>query len=201
METRYYIYEIPGVKIGCTLNHEFKYRQRAQKHLGEMIIIEEHIDISTASKRELELQKIKGYPVDNHSYEYWTKVISAKSRTPKLNKQRGEKLSKKYKGNPRNLLDKNVRTKIPYDKLGKLTSTRQKGKPQPQLHTAEAREKKRLKLQKEVFQYTKDGLFLKSYNSAKEASQLTGIHRTSIGANARKKIPSAGGYVWSYFMK
>ena len=61
--------------------------------------------------------------------------------------------------------------------------------------------KKRYKNNENIFQYTKDGLFLKSYNSAKEASQLTGIHRTSIGANARKKIPSAGGYVWSYFMK
>ncbi len=62
----YYIYEIPGVKIGCTVH--IKGRQRKQRHKGEMIILEQHEDIMVASNREIELQREKGYPVDKTPY-------------------------------------------------------------------------------------------------------------------------------------
>lgn len=68
----WYNYEIVGVKVGTVAAHQVKRRQRSQKHLGQMILREEHHCIYEASKRELELQKEKGYPVD--SKPYW-KVV------------------------------------------------------------------------------------------------------------------------------
>ena len=62
----YYIYEIPGVKIGCTSN--FKRRQKNQRYKGEMVLLEKYTNIQKASQRELQLQREKGYDVDDRSY-------------------------------------------------------------------------------------------------------------------------------------
>lgn len=58
---KYYIYHIPGVKIGCSL----KPRRRVKgQGYTEYEIIEEHTDIDLASQREIELQKQYGYRLD-----------------------------------------------------------------------------------------------------------------------------------------
>jgi hypothetical protein len=62
----FYIYEIPGVKVGCTTNMER--RQKQQRDKGEMILLESHTDIDKATERERELQLEKGYPVDLSTY-------------------------------------------------------------------------------------------------------------------------------------
>lgn len=69
----YYIYHIPGVKIGCTDNP--KRRVKAQKY-DYYEILEEHTDITIASKREIELQKQYGYAVDKGSNVYSVKFFS-----------------------------------------------------------------------------------------------------------------------------
>jgi hypothetical protein len=61
----YYIYHIPGVKIGCSDNP--KRRVKAQKY-DYYEILETHIDINIASNREIELQKQYGYKVDRILY-------------------------------------------------------------------------------------------------------------------------------------
>lgn len=61
----YYIYHIPGIKIGCSQN--IKKRMQSQK-FSHYEIIEEHIDVYKASRREIELQKQYGYKVDNIPY-------------------------------------------------------------------------------------------------------------------------------------
>ncbi len=68
----YYIYEIKGVKIGCTKNFEF--RQRVQRDKGEMVVLESHINIEDATRRERELQVEKGYPVDDKDYITMNKI-------------------------------------------------------------------------------------------------------------------------------
>jgi hypothetical protein len=57
----YYIYHIPGVKIGCSM-----YPKRRVKVQGytEFEILEQHIDEDVAAKREIELQKQYGYQKD-----------------------------------------------------------------------------------------------------------------------------------------
>jgi hypothetical protein len=65
MEKKYYIYEIPGVKIGCTDNVQ---RRVQQQKCTQYKVLETHTDIYEASKRELELQRKYGYPVDAIPY-------------------------------------------------------------------------------------------------------------------------------------
>jgi len=62
----YYIYHIPGIKIGCTFQLE---KRMANQGFTEWEILEEHIDIYVASDRERELQKEYGYRVD--IIPYW----------------------------------------------------------------------------------------------------------------------------------
>jgi len=66
----YYIYHIPGVKIGCTKN--LKSRIRVQG-FNEYEILEEHTDINVASDRERQLQTKYGYQVDNGTNVYSSK--------------------------------------------------------------------------------------------------------------------------------
>lgn len=62
----YYIYHIPGIKIGCST--EPKRRVETQGYY-DYEILEEYENITLASNRELELQKQYGYKVDNTTYE------------------------------------------------------------------------------------------------------------------------------------
>jgi hypothetical protein len=57
----YYIYEVPGVKIGCSEEPD---KRVAKQGYTNYVILEEHDCIYKASDRERELQKQKGYFVD-----------------------------------------------------------------------------------------------------------------------------------------
>lgn len=61
----YYIYHIPGVKIGCTSNPNRRLRAQCYSNYK---ILEEHSDIYIASDRELALQKQYGYKIDKIPY-------------------------------------------------------------------------------------------------------------------------------------
>ena len=61
----YFIYHIPGIKIGCT--SDLQTRMRVQS-FTEWEILEEHTDIYEASDREIQLQKDYGLPVDKMLY-------------------------------------------------------------------------------------------------------------------------------------
>jgi len=82
----YTVYEIPGVKVGVTA--DFTRRQEQQKDLGEMIRLEDHIDIYKASERERELQADKGYKVDKVPYWYVRQVMQEKAKTPEAKSKR-----------------------------------------------------------------------------------------------------------------
>ena len=85
----YYIYHIPDVKIGCTSN--LKKRIRDQGNVNYEIL-EQHTCIDTASKRELQLQKEYGYPVDK--IPYWKSLnmqtFESRSKGGKTNVQSGQ---------------------------------------------------------------------------------------------------------------
>jgi hypothetical protein len=81
--TTYYIYNIPGIKIGCTTQpHK---RIINQQKFSNYEILEEHDDIFIASNREQELQKQYGYKIDK--VPYWQAYKKAASRRKKLTKQ------------------------------------------------------------------------------------------------------------------
>ena len=62
----YYIYHIPGIKIGCTTRPKHRVKQQGY---SDYEILESYECIDTASKREIELQKEYGYPVDISTYK------------------------------------------------------------------------------------------------------------------------------------
>lgn len=66
----YYIYHIPGKKIGCTKNPKGRTKQQGAENYE---ILETHTDINIASKREIELQIQYGYKVDTCTYYDSTK--------------------------------------------------------------------------------------------------------------------------------
>lgn len=76
----YYLYEIPGVKIGVT--QDLSKRQHQQRDKGELIVLGEYTDIYEVSEIERELQAEKGYHVDKHPYWYTVTEQNRKSCTP-----------------------------------------------------------------------------------------------------------------------
>jgi predicted RNA-binding Zn-ribbon protein involved in translation (DUF1610 family) len=62
----YYIYHIPGVKIGCSINPKQRVKR---KGYTEYEILEQWDNIDKASEREIELQKQYGYQIDNILYK------------------------------------------------------------------------------------------------------------------------------------
>ena len=77
----YYLYHIPGKKIGVTrnLNHRVTLMQGYKE--TEYEVLEQSEDINYISDREIELQKSYGYKVDRTKY----KNLNKKSYTMKIN--------------------------------------------------------------------------------------------------------------------
>jgi len=73
---KHYIYEIFGKKIGATSDVARRMKQQDVKE-GEYRVIEEHSNAKVASAREIELQKLYNYPVDN--IPYW-KTLQIKNK-------------------------------------------------------------------------------------------------------------------------
>ena len=54
------------------------------------------------------------------------------------------------------------------------------------------------KNKKEIYQYTKEQIFIKKYRSIIEASKETECNATHISLCAKGKQKTCGGYIWSY---
>jgi hypothetical protein len=63
----YYIYHIPGVKIGCSTNPK---RRVEKQGYCDFELLESHTDIEVAAKREKELQSKFGYVEKNIATDY-----------------------------------------------------------------------------------------------------------------------------------
>ena len=155
MET-YYIYEIPGVKIGCTVDPER--RQKEQISKGEMIILETYTDLVEASERERELQLERGYGIDGNSYVKQMKLVRA-AQQPDVIKRRT--LNHDYK------------------------AIHEKGAPKRKKYFPAFKkynESRKIKIEK----YSLDNELLFTYESIKEAAKDLNvvpqtIHQTCIG--------------------
>ena len=65
----YYIYHIPGKKIGVTTNLKNRVEDQQGYGPGEYEILGKYTDIERAAERELYYQRIHGYPVDIVPYD------------------------------------------------------------------------------------------------------------------------------------
>ena len=73
----YYIYHIPGIKIGCTKY----YPQRCiDQGFNSYELIETHEDVEIASNREIELQIQYGYGRDSMAYTKTLEGVEASKR-------------------------------------------------------------------------------------------------------------------------
>lgn len=52
-----------------------------------------------------------------------------------------------------------------------------------------------------VYQYTRDGIFIKEWGSIIEASKFLNISQNGISYCCKKKIPASGNFIWRYFYK
>lgn len=99
----YYIYHIPGKKIGCTKNLKNRLRQQ---NADVYEILETYTDIQIASKREIELQKEYGYKIDTSTYFDSIKKFKIEtaqkagraSATKSWKENRDREMQKSYKG-------------------------------------------------------------------------------------------------------
>ena len=81
---KYWIYHVPGVKIGVSNNPE--HRVVKQQGFTEYEILETHTNIKVVSERERELQIQYGYKVDN--ILYWKTIRwQKKQASPKARKK------------------------------------------------------------------------------------------------------------------
>ena len=93
-KTIYYLYHIPGKKIGVTRNLINRVTTQQGYNLDEIKVLDQSTDIDYISSRELELQKSYGYRVDLKPYKQLFKMkINATEQTSTfpvpLNKLKG----------------------------------------------------------------------------------------------------------------
>jgi hypothetical protein len=176
---KHYIYHIPGVKIGCTNNPE----RRTVKQQGatEWEVLEEHTDAKVASKREIELQKQYGYPIDK--VEYWkTLKMQKRGVSESANKKRRKTISNRT---PEDWIIINKK------RVGKIDYS---NRTMSECHTPEVIAKR----SKSVNQYDLQGNFIKSWVSASEAGRFFNRPSSDIAQACRESWRTAYGFIWKY---
>lgn len=62
-------------------------------------------------------------------------------------------------------------------------------------------DKKSKNLSKPIIQFSKDGKFIKKWDSALDAQRELGIKQSNICSCCKGKLKSTGGYIWRYYYK
>tara|TARA_R110002124_G_scaffold28037_6_gene99549 strand:+ start:298 stop:1071 length:774 start_codon:yes stop_codon:yes gene_type:complete len=83
----YYLYHIPGKKIGVTTNPDIRISKQQGYKPGEYEILEVSGDIDHISERELTLQKQMGYKIDLNKYSQTIKNKNKKSMNINVTEQ------------------------------------------------------------------------------------------------------------------
>jgi hypothetical protein len=196
---KYYIYHIKDFqwkngkigKIGCAQDH---IERVSEQGYSEYTILEIHDCIYEASKREIELQKQYGYPVDRIPYY---QSIERRSKGGKIGSRKGGR-----KGGLKNVETGHIQRlgkihgKIVGTKWGKINGSIQGKKCVENGHMDKIRIMAAEKNKRAVLQFTMEGTFIKEWQSIKEASNQLNLSHISTCASGRCK--SSGGYVWKY---
>jgi hypothetical protein len=181
MKTKYFIYHIPGVKIGVSNNPE--YRVVTKQGFAEYEILEEHTNVKVVSKREQELQAQYGYPVDK--IEYWKTLRWQKKDLTKTAQEKRVK----------NTNFKESRSKIDHK------SSRAKAVANTDYKARNSKidwELRTNKLKKPVNQYDLEGNFIKRWDSAIDASKLFSKNSSNITRCLKGELKHAYKFIWKY---
>jgi hypothetical protein len=187
----YCIYHIPGVKIGCSSEIDTRIEQQG---FNEYYILEEHVDIYTASEREIELQKQYGYKVDKIPY-YRTMVSQVASRNKKSRIK-----AIKSRGKVNAVLSEMGKVGGKKTKeSGKLMEASKKAASLPR--TEKQKEHSKLFFAKgvaaaakinrrAVLVFDKNNNFIEEYDSIVSASKAIGLAQSTIGNAINGRTPS-----------
>lgn len=167
------------------------YFYRAIQKYGWENIKHEIIEESLSYEQAVELEKyyIDFYQTNNPNYGYNLTKGGEGANGYVLPDEKKEILSKKRQGV--NAVGYNY---FPSEETKAKMSESAKNK----IVSIETREKMSKEKIKKVYQYNTDGVLLNSFNSASEASCLTGVNIVNLCACCRNIVKKAGGYFWSY---
>jgi hypothetical protein len=187
----YYIYHIPGVKIGCTDNVE---RRIEQQSFTNYEILEEHIDIYKASNRELYLQKQYGYKVD--AIPYFKSVEQWGAKAGKIGGKNAQKTLRKLKVG---LHSKDREKRNEWATLGGEGVLKKYGSEHYKKMRANSNcvEKAKEACNKAIVRIDEYGN-TKTYNSITEASKDMNTSVTAISNCLCGKVKTSCGYKWYY---
>jgi NUMOD1 domain len=171
----YYIYHIPGVKIGCSINPKVRVKKQGY---SDYELLETHTDIKIASIREIELQKQYGFNEHGCSYVQTIKTANKAWKAPKninqikLNGSKGGKACVSKHGTEH------------FKKIGKLSNGFQTTKE---------------RYSKPIIVYKYSTMeFVGEYYSVKEAARQLNINHGNIHAVLGGKGIQRKGYTFRY---
>lgn len=171
----YYIYHIPGVKIGCTNNLERRIREQG---FSDYELLEQHSDKFTSSNREKELQKQYGYRLDNIPYTESVRRIKKAQQVALATKN--EWLPKvDWKAR-----EAKIDTKAKWDKVKSSDGYKNR-------RIANGSEQ----LKKVILQYDLDGNFIKEWNCG--VRNMPEEYKNAGGC-AKSNNGTMYGYQWRY---
>jgi hypothetical protein len=179
----YYIYHIPGIKIGCTKNLRSRIRVQG---FTEYQILEEHYDINIASDRERQLQREYGYQVDNGTNVYSDKFCGMGKKGGSKNSKKQMDWRKKW-GN-----DKSIQMV----KSGEWKEIQKKAWINAGKKAVEDGRWEKARLagtqasKKPILVFDKSNNFIKEFESATQASKELNMPLSTIGNAAHGRVPS-----------
>lgn len=131
----------------------------------------------------------KGKPLPHLNTPEVRARISAAHKGKELSQETRARLSEAHKG--KKLSPEHIAKRVA---TTKARGTTRKGKK----HSEESKAKMGAAKRKPTQQYTKEGHWLRDWDSATEAGEALGIDRSDIGGCAKGRLKSAGGFVWKY---
>ena len=212
MDKIYTIYHIPEFVYGCgsvgKIGVSYKLKTRINQNLKKSLegftkweVLEEHTDVYEVSDREIELQKEYGYKVD--CIPYWKTIENGLSeQSIKAKKQNAKNMSNGLTAEQRSKggkvaykINKKNGNMLKIQKLGGIASGKlsvESGRIYKMVANA------KLVNSKPILQYSKDGKFIKEWNSISDCGRALSYDISSIAKVCKGKQKTAKGFVFKY---
>jgi hypothetical protein len=194
-KTKYWIYHIPGIKIGVSNNPDVRTKVQG---FSEYEILEEHTNAKVVSEREMELQRQYGYPVDKIAY--WKTL-------------RWQKKGNKIVGKPEAIAKRVANTDYSNHKPPQSAYTPEAQSKRIANTDWKALQLKRVanydwvamgkKKKKPINQYDLEGNFIQQWDSATDAGlelckKVIKKHGSDITACCKGRLKTAHKFIWKY---
>jgi hypothetical protein len=188
--TKYSIYHIPGVKVGCSKTPQKRVRCQGYTQYE---ILEEYQDRATASERELYWQEKLGYPKDLTSYE----TLNSKGLLSPASRAAGEKTRIEKFGSPAGTMISPENRKKGLMKA-QATLIARYGSITAKLRTPEAVIKRTTAIKKPVLQLDLNNNVVKEWLSAMDAARGLNIRQGCIANCLGGRQETAYKFKWKF---